>query len=63
MMGREISKGKHHEGRGGRGASLQSPGWEDDVKLKEIPRRKAKSTGPQANAVVTATLCHLMKHQ
>lgn len=45
------------------GASLQSLGLGDDVKLKELPRWKAKATELQANAVVTSTLCHLMKHQ
>lgn len=45
------------------GGGLQSLGLGDDVKLKELPRRKAKATELQANAVVTSTLCHLMKHQ
>lgn len=44
-------------------ASLQSLGLGADVKLKELPRWKAKATELQANAVVTSTLCHLMKHQ
>lgn len=38
-------------------------GGMDDVKLKKLPRRKAKATELQANALVTFTLCHLMKHQ
>lgn len=34
-----------------------------DVKLKELPRQKAKATELQANAAVTSILCHLMKRQ